>query len=233
MIDRLEFAPPVPVLLPISGSDVKFPVKRIFCVGRNYADHAREMGFEVDREAPFYFTKPSLCYAPSGGTIAYPPGTQNCHYEMELVVALGTAVYRESPDQVIYAPFGYCCGLDMTRRDLQIAARDKGRPWDMGKAFEQSAVLAPITPRMEFGELAGKTIELKLNGETKQSATLDDMIWSVPELISHLSHYYHLQPGDLIFTGTPAGVGPVKPGDRLVGSIPGCAPVEITIGEPD
>ncbi|MCC0057542.1 MAG: fumarylacetoacetate hydrolase family protein [Rhodobiaceae bacterium] len=233
MSDHLVFAAPPPVLLPIAGRSEQYPVNRIFCVGRNYAEHAKEMGFEVDREAPFYFTKPASAYAPSGGTIAYPPGTQNCHYEMELVVALGGPAYKVSKDRAMDAVFGYACGLDMTRRDLQIAAREKGRPWDLGKAFENSAVIAPLTEADGFGPLAGKPIELKVNGETKQNASLDDLIWSVPELISHLSGFYHLKAGDLIFTGTPAGVGPVKTGDKLIGTIDGCEPVEITIGDAD
>lgn len=231
MADKLIFPAPRPVLLPISGRDERYPVNRIFCVGRNYAGHAREMGVEVDREAPFYFTKPSCAYAPSGGTVPYPPGTRDCHYEMEFVVALGAPAFRVPRERAMEAVYGYAGGLDMTRRDLQNAARGKGRPWDLGKAFEHSAIIGPLTPKAAFGEIAGRSIVLTVNGEVKQSASVDDMVWPVPDLIADLSLYYHLRAGDLIFTGTPEGVGPVRPGDRLVGSIEGCDPVETTIGE--
>jgi fumarylpyruvate hydrolase len=191
------------------------------------------MGVEPEREAPWYFTKPATAIVLSGSMVPYPPGTQNYHYEMEFVVAIGAPAYFAETDQALSAVFGYATGLDMTRRDLQMAERAKSRPWDIGKAFEQSAVIAPITKRDQFGNIGPQRITLAVNGETKQNALLSQMIWSVPEIISHLSRYYHLGPGDLIYSGTPAGVGPVKPGDRLTGKINGLAPVELTIAESD
>src|SRR4029077_1894094 len=210
-----------------------YAVHRIFCVGRNYVEHAKEMGVEPEREAPWYFTKPATAIVLSGSMVPYPPGTQNYHYEMELVVAIGAPAYFAETDQALSAVFGYATGLDMTRRDPQMAERAKSRPRDIGKAFEQSAVIAPITKRDQFGNIGPQRITLAVNGETKQNALLSQMIWSVPEIISHLSRYYHLGPGDLIYSGTPAGVGPVKPGDRLTGKINGLAPVELTIAESD
>jgi fumarylpyruvate hydrolase len=223
-------ADPVPVV-PISAETRVYPVNRIFCVGRNYADHAKEMGFEVDREAPWYFTKPANAIVLSGATIAYPPETRNFHYEMELVVAIGAPAFRIAVTEVGAAVFGYACGLDMTRRDLQMAAREKSRPWDLGKAFENSAVIGPITPAHSFPAIGPQRISLKVGDTIKQDAHLSDLIWSVPELVSHLSRYYHLRPGDLIYSGTPAGVGPVGPSDHLVGEIDGLQSVVVTIGE--
>lgn len=189
------------------------------------------MGHAVDREAPFYFTKPASAIVASGSTIPYPPGTSNYHYEMEFVVALGAPAFRVSPQEASKAVIGYAAGLDMTRRDLQLIAREKGRPWDLGKAFEQSAVLGPITPAEDFGAIGDQRISLAVNGTTKQDARISDLIWSVDALISHLSQYYHLLPGDLIYTGTPAGIGALKPGDRLTGAIDGLTPIEVAIGE--
>jgi len=215
--------------VPVRGERGEYPVHRIFCVGRNYAAHAKEMGVEVDREAPFYFTKSPLTLVHTGASLPYPPGTENYHYEMELVVAIGAPAFQVS---VVDAPrtiLGYAAGLDMTRRDLQLAARAKQRPWDLGKDFEQSAVIAPITPAAGFA-IADQTIRLAVNGAEKQKGRISDLLWSVPELISHLSRFYHLAPGDLIYTGTPAGVGPVVAGDTILGTIDGLAPVELTIG---
>ena len=227
----LFLADPAPVV-PITGESRGYPVHRIFCVGRNYADHAREMGFDVDREAPWYFTKPANAIVLSGATIAYPPETNNYHYEMELVVAIGTPSFRVSvadADKVVY---GYACGLDMTRRDLQIAAREKSRPWDLGKAFEDSAVISAITPVQRCSAIGPQRISLKAGNVVTQNAHLSDLIWTIPELISHLSRYYHLRPGDLIYSGTPAGVGSVEPRDRLVGEIDGLESVVVKIGDP-
>lgn len=220
--------PPSPTL-SVSGLEACFPVHRIFCVGRNYAAHAAEMGHEVDREAPFYFTKSTRAIVLSGATIPYPPGTSNFHHEMEFVVALGKPAFQVSEEDAMDAVFGYACGLDMTRRDLQQMAREKGRPWDLGKNFEQSAVIGEITPKGAFGEIAGQEILLDIDGEIKQRASLSDLIWSVPQLISHLSHFYHIQPGDLLYTGTPAGVGPVTAGAKLTGRIEGLTPIELTV----
>ena len=209
--------PPAPSL-PITGSDRRFPVRRIFCVGQNYAAHAKEMGSTPDRDEPMFFTKHAAALCQSGATVPYPPGTANFHYEMELVVAIGAD-----------GLFGYACGLDMTRRDLQAAAKAAGKPWDLAKNFENAAVVAAITPADAFGKLAAQCIALARNGETRQDATLDEMVWSVPQLLAALARYYTLQPGDLLFTGTPAGVGPVAPGDVLAGTIDGLEPVSLTI----
>ena len=221
--------PPLPQV-PVVGSDATCPVRRIFCVGRNYAAHAAEMGVEVDREAPFYFTKTPWAICHSGTSIPYPLETENYHYEMEFVVAIGKPAFRVAQADAMDVVFGYGCGLDMTRRDLQLAARAKQRPWDLGKDVEASAVIAALTPAAEF-TIGAQRIALSVNGETKQDATLADLIWSVPELIAHLSRFYHLQPGDLIYTGTPAGVGPVVAGDTIEGTIDGLAPVALSLTE--
>lgn len=227
---RLAFdAPPTPVV-PIAGADLAFPVARIFCVGRNYAEHAREMGAVADREAPFIFTKPASAVVRSGATVPYPPGTDNLHHEVELVAALGAPAFRLRPEEALAAVYGYACGLDLTRRDLQQAARDKGRPWDLGKAFENSAPVGAIVKAGDCGPIGAQRISLTVNGEIRQDQRLSDMIFPVAELVSWLSRYYHLGPGDLLFTGTPSGVGPVRPGDRLVGRIEGLPPVEIAVG---
>jgi fumarylpyruvate hydrolase len=189
------------------------------------------MGVAVDREAPFYFTKASEHYAPSGTTIAYPPGTGNYHYEMELVVAIGKSGFRIPEAEALGHVFGYACGLDMTRRDLQSAAKEKQRPWDIGKDVEQSAVLGEIAPASEIGHPDRGRIELRVNGQVKQSADVSDLIHGVPAVIAHLSGFYHLRPGDLIYTGTPEGVGAIRPGDRLEGSIEGVGTIAVEVGE--
>ena len=227
---RYLFEPPDVPAAPIRGRDAKFPIRLIFCVGRNYEAHAREMGVAVDREAPFYFTKAALDYVASGATIAYPPGTSNFHYEMELVVAIGKAGFRIPETAALDHVFGYACGLDMTRRDLQLAERAKQRPWDLGKDFEQAAVLADIVPAADIGHPTKGRIALTVNGEVKQSSDLGLLIHPVPALLAHLSRYYHLAPGDLIYTGTPEGVGPVVAGDRLEGSIEGVGSIALAIG---
>lgn len=228
MTKRLFESPEFPAV-PVVGEDNTYPVHRIFCVGRNYLDHAKEMGVEVDREAPFYFLKHALALVPSGETIPYPPGTQNLHHEMEFVVAIGAPLFRASREEVMEAVFGYATGLDMTRRDLQLKARDKGRPWDFGKDFERSAVLSPITRAAEFGAIADQRIWMAVDGEVRQDAKLSDLVWSVPEILADLSNYYHLQPGDVIYTGTPAGVGPVEPGHHLHGGIDGLSDIQLSI----
>lgn len=222
---------PAPVLptVPITGEDAAFPVRRIFCVGRNYAAHAAEMGAEVDREAPFYFTKSAFALT-LGGTLPYPPGTEDYHHEVELVVALGRPAFRIAAEGAMGCVHGYAVGLDMTRRDLQAVAKSKQRPWDLGKDVENSAVIGPITPAAGFGRLGDGRITLHVNGALRQDAPLSDMVWSVPELIADLSRYYHLQPGDLIYTGTPAGVGAVRPGDVLDARVEGLSPLTVTIG---
>lgn len=231
MTEDMLFPAPQPLAILVAGDTRQFPLRRIFCVGRNYAAHAAEMGNEVDREAPFYFTKSAHALCQSGATIPYPPGTQDCHYEMEFVVAIGAPAFRVTQAEAMQAVWGYGCGIDMTRRDLQGAAKDKRRPWDLGKDFENAALMAALTPAQAFGEIGAQRITLRHDGEIVQDARLCDMVWSVPELIAHLSGYYHLLPGDLIYTGTPAGVGPVRPGSVLLGEIEGLEPVSVTIAE--
>lgn len=225
----LLFDIPELTAIPVKGEDKSYPIGRIFCVGRNYAAHAAEMGLEVDRTAPFYFTKSAPSAIMTGATTPYPPGTSNFHFEMELVVAIGAPVFKCDIDDARNAIYAYGCGLDMTRRDLQISEREKKRPWDLGKDVENSAVFSPLTKASEIGEIGDQKIQLKLNGELKQNAHLSDMIWKVDEIIAHLSGFYHLRPGDLIMTGTPAGVGPVVEGDVITGSIGELDPISLTI----
>lgn len=223
------FALPATPLVPVAGEDAFFPVRRIFCVGRNYEAHAKEMGFAADREAPIWFTKSCWTICNSGSTIPYPAATGNCHFEVEFVVAIGEPAFRVAPQAAMAAVFGYACGIDLTRRDLQYAARDKGYPWDTGKDFENAAVIAPITPKSIFGQIGRQRISLRQNGAVRQDAVLDELIWSVNELIADLSRLYHLLPGDLIYTGTPAGVGPIAPGDYLEAMIDGLSPLQLKI----
>jgi len=229
-VTELLFPTPPVVTAPVRGRSERIPVRRIFCVGRNYEAHAREMGVAVDREAPFYFTKSAEHCVPSGSTVPYPPGTNNYHYELELVAVMGVAAFRVSADQATKSVFGYACGLDMTRRDLQFAAREQRRPWDLGKDVEQSAVLSEIVSASDIGHPSAGRIELRVNGDVRQSADISQLIHKVAEVIAHLSTFYHLNPGDLIYTGTPEGVGPVNTGDRLEGMIEGVGTVTLTIG---
>ena len=226
---------PAVVGVPVHGTADLFPVRRIFCVGRNYAAHAREMGHDPDREPPFFFTKPAdaivLCTDPKSPTkIAYPPATKNLHHEMELVVAMKSGGADIPVDKALDHVFGYACGLDMTRRDLQNQAKDMGRPWDMGKGFDQSAPIGVIYPASEVGHPAKGSIQLDVNGKTRQKSDLNALIWSIPELICDLSRFYHLQPGDLIFTGTPEGVGSLQPGDRIDGHVDGVGDIVLHVG---
>ncbi|MBP6893545.1 MAG: fumarylacetoacetate hydrolase family protein [Gammaproteobacteria bacterium] len=230
MTDYLWTPPPV-ASLPVRGDSRRLPVNRLFFVGRNYHAHAVEMGRPVDKsvEQPFYFTKAPSTLVESGATVAYPPGTQNFHFEMELVVVIGAAGFRVPRQEAGRLVYGYACGLDMTRRDLQLVARDKGRPWDLGKDVEQSSVCSEVVP-MAGTVLSQGEIALQVNGETKQKSDLDKLIWNIPELIEDLSKYYHLQPGDLIYTGTPEGVGPVQSGDRITGHVQGVGEIALAIG---
>ena len=217
--------------LPVRCKVERLPINRLFFVGRNYHAHAVEMGKPVDKSAerPFYFTKAPQTLTQSGATVAYPPETQNFHFEMELVVAIGAPGFRLNAEDAHTIIYGYAAGLDMTRRDLQLAARDKGRPWDLGKDVEQSSVCAEIIPMggvvIEHGEIA-----LEVNGQSKQKSDIGKLIWNVREIIADLSLFYHLQPGDLIYTGTPEGVGAVVTGDRLSGRVEGVGEVSLTIG---
>jgi fumarylpyruvate hydrolase len=228
------FARPDWPCVPVRGSQARYAVTRIFCVGRNYAAHAIEMGSDPTREPPFYFTKPAnavlYAEAASPAVMGYPSGTANLHFEMELVVALGQAVYQASPETAAQAIWGCACGLDMTRRDLQNEAKKTGRPWDLGKAFEESAVIGDLVPVNDAAAFSQGRIELAVNGAMRQGADLADMIWNVPEIVANLSRYYHLGPGDLIYTGTPEGVGAVVPGDVIDGRIDGIGAIRLTIG---
>jgi fumarylpyruvate hydrolase len=225
------FAPTPQPSVPVAGRAERFPVRRIFCVGRNYAAHAREMGKDPDREPPFFFCKPADALVEDGATLPYPPQTQDLHHEAELVVAIG-AGGRDIPEADALAHvWGYAAGNDLTRRDLQKQAKDMGRPWDWGKAFDASAVVGPLHAVADVGHLSQGAITLTLNGDERQRGDLADMIWSVPEVISLLSQSMALAPGDLIMTGTPAGVGAMVPGDTCVVSIAGLPDLTTTIGD--
>jgi fumarylpyruvate hydrolase len=214
----------------VRGTQARYAVSRIFCVGRNYADHAREMGSDPTREPPFYFTKPATALTPSGATVPYPTQTQDYHHEMELVLAIGAPVFKLTPEAAVAAIWGYACGLDMTRRDLQAAAKKAGKPWDVAKGFDRSAILGDIARVADIGRLERGAITLAVNGVEKQRGDLADMIWSPAEIVANLSQLYHLRPGDLIYTGTPAGVGAVVPGDVITGRIEGLGDIALTIG---
>ena len=228
--------PPAVVSLPVVGSDARYPVTRIFCVGRNYQAHAIEMGMKgVDKATsrPFYFTKTPSTLVDSGASIPYPPGTADFHYEMELVVAIGAPGFRVAEAEAHRLIYGYAAGLDMTRRDLQAVARDSGRPWDLSKNFENAAVCGPIRPAAELGVLDSGAITLAVNGVIRQAGDLSQLIWNIREIIADLSQFYHLQPGDLIYTGTPEGVGAVQPGDRISGHIDRVGDITLAIGAAD
>ena len=222
----------LPVAQPtvdVAGSDDRFPVHRIYCVGRNYAKHAREMGMDPEREPPFFFAKPADAVVPNGTPVPYPPRTANLHHEIELVVAIGRGGRGIPVADALEHVFGYAVGLDLTRRDLQFEAREQGRPWDVAKGFDCSAPIGALRPAAQSGHLERGSIWLEVNGEARQRANLSEMIWSVPEIVAELSTYFELRAGDLIFTGTPEGVGPVQRGDSLVGGIDGLETLRITI----
>ena len=223
--------PPPVASLPVRGRAERLPINRIFCVGRNYHAHAVEMGRPVDKsvERAFYFTKSPQTLVQSGSSVPYPPETKDYHYEMELVLVVGQPGFRVPAERAHEIIFGYACGLDMTRRDLQLVARDKGRPWDLGKDIEQGSVCSEVVPMpgvvIERGEIA-----LEVNGQVRQKSDVSKLIWNIREIIADLSLFYHLQPGDLIYTGTPEGVGPVVPGDTLAGRVEGVGSVALTVG---
>lgn len=223
--------PPAIASVAVAGLEARFPVRRIFCVGRNYAAHAREMGRDPDREPPFFFTKPADAVVDDQQTIAYPPETNNFHYEAELVLAIGQGGVNIPEEQALEHIWGYAIGNDLTRRDLQLVAREQGRPWDWGKAFDRSAVCGPIHPVSEVGHIEQGSIRLSVNGTVKQDADLQELIWSVPEIVSILSRTMEIKAGDLVYTGTPAGVGPLVPGDICVIEIAGLGSITTTIGE--
>ena len=220
--------PPVQAAIPVRGSEQMFPVRRIFCVGRNYAEHAREMGSDPDREPPFYFTKPADSIVINGADMPYPTETKDLHHEMELVVAIGVGGSDIQEGDALNHVWGYCAGLDRTRRDLQNEAKKTGRPWDMGKGFDFSAPMGELVPAKGVDPSRGK-IELRVNGEVRQSSHLDKLIWSIPETIGYLSRLVRLEPGDLIFTGTPEGVAAVRRGDLLEGSVEGVGAVRARV----
>ena len=218
---------PVPSL-PVTGSELRFPVGRIYCVGRNYAEHAREMGHDPSREPPFFFMKPANSIVQNNATLGFPVQTKEVHHEIELVVAIGKGGKNIPVEKSLEHVWGYGVGLDMTRRDLQGEAKKAGRPWEMGKAFDESAPCTALRRATEIGHPAKGAIWVKVNGQTKQQGDLSQQIWNVQEQIAYLSKMVTLQPGDLIFTGTPAGVGPVNPGDKLEGHIDGVGDLAIT-----
>ena len=216
---KYAIPPSDPVTLPVDGTDAVFPVGRVFCVGRNYAEHAVEMGHDPDREPPFFFMKPSVAVVPGGGALPFPPATDDLHHEVELVVALHDGGADIPVDEALDRVFGYAVGLDMTRRDLQTQAKEMGRPWDMGKGFDRSAPMSPLRTVDAIGHPDAGAIWLRVNGEPRQEGDLAQQIWKVPETIAYLSTLVALRPGDLIMTGTPKGVGRVVPGDVLEGHI--------------
>jgi len=221
---------PSPVFsIPVKGLDAEFPVSRIFCVGRNYAAHAAEMGGEVDREAPWYFTKSVAHAVLSGAEVPFPAGTDNYHHEMELAFGIGSEVKDATEVEAASAIFGYGCALDMTRRDRQQDGKDNRRPWSLGKDVENSAVFARMTPAAVFGAPASQRIHLEVDGEIRQDASLAEMVWSPIELVMHLSKFYRLVPGDVVMTGTPAGVGAVQAGQEITGGIDGLDPIGLTL----
>lgn len=225
--------PPAPVYsLAISGSEERFPVNRIFCVGRNYAAHAREMGRDPDREKPFFFMKPANAAVPAGAaevTIPYPPKTGNFHHEIELVAVIGKGGANIALEQAQEHVYGYAVGLDMTRRDIQLDARDKGRPWEFGKSFARSAPIGTISTVAQVGHLERGRIAVTVNGQPRQDSDISMLIWSVAESIAYLSEYEALEPGDVIMTGTPEGVNSVVAGDVMFGEVAGLAPITVRV----
>ena len=230
---RYAFEPQDPPAVPVADDDALLPVHRIYCVGRNYAAHAREMGGDPDREPPFFFCKPADAVVPAapGETIEidYPSRTESYHHEIELVAAIGKAGRDIAPERALDHVWGYAVGLDMTRRDLQTALRDKGRPWDVAKAFDRSAPIGPLHPVSRIGHPQHGAIWVQVDGQDRQRSDIDQLIWSVPEVIANLSTYFELRPGDLIFTGTPEGVGAVRRGQTLHGGIDGLGELSVRV----
>ena len=222
-------AAPVQPSLAIAGSSERFPIRRVFCVGRNYGAHAREMGSDPHREPPFFFTKPADAVVPASGAVPYPPATQDLHHEVELVVALGAGGANVAPRDAMSLVWGYGVGLDLTRRDLQALAKDAGRPWDMAKGFDASAPCSPLIPAARLGHPQDARIWLEVNGALRQEGNLNEMIWPIADVIGHLSRLVTLAAGDLIYTGTPAGVAALKPGDQVRGGVDGVTEFALSI----
>ena len=227
---RLAFPAPPASYVPILGSDELFPVRRIYCVGRNYAAHVREMGGN-EREPPFFFQKPTDAIAQSGASIEYPPATHSFQHEVELVLAIGTAGKNISVSDARGHIFGYAVGVDLTRRDLQLEARKSGRPWESGKSFDASAPISPLKLQRDVSIQPSFAISLQVNGVTKQKGELSELVWNCEEVISRLSSLYTLCAGDLIFTGTPAGVGDLHPGDRVEAAVEGVGHLTFSIAQ--
>jgi len=224
------FDAPATPSVAVAGTEDRFPVRRVFCIGRNYAAHAREMGHDPDREEPFFFMKPADALVPDGTEIPYPPATADLHHEGELVVALHRGGHDIPVAEALNLVWGYGAGIDLTRRDIQGEAKKAGRPWDMGKGFDRSAPISALRPVSEVGHPpADAALTLTVNGETRQSSTLGHMIWSVPEMIAHLSRLVALAPGDLVFTGTPEGVAAIGRGDRVTAAVAGIGSVSVTL----
>ncbi len=227
------FEPEAQVAVPVAGADDLYPVRRIYCVGRNYAAHAREMGFDPEREPPFFFCKPdnSIVVVPPGRTVEvrYPSQTSDYQHEIELVVAIGKAGRDIPVAQAHEHIYGYAVGLDMTRRDQQLKARDKGRPWELGKAFDESALIGPLHAAARIGHPTRGAIWLRVDGAARQSSDIDKLIWSVPEIVANLSTYFELKPGDLIYTGTPEGVGKVERGQTMHGGLDGLGELRVRV----
>jgi fumarylpyruvate hydrolase len=223
------FTPPAETLIPVAGSAAQFPVRRIYCVGRNYAEHAREMGADPNREPPFFFSKPRDAVVPDGGDIPFPPATSNLQHEVELVVAIGMGGSDIPEPDALAHVYGYATGIDFTRRDLQTLAREKQHPWELGKGMDHGAPISAIVPKAAHTLPNDAAIWLKVNGELRQSSRLNQMTWNVAEIINRLSRFFALAPGDLIYTGTPGGVSTVIAGDSIICGIDGLPQLEVTL----
>ena len=225
-------APPPAPSLPVAGTTARFPIRRVFCVGRNYAAHAREMGNDPSREPPFFFMKPADAIVPASGSVPYPSATNDLHHEIEMVVALGKGGVNVMAEDALALVWGYAAGLDLTRRDMQAVAKEMSRPWDFAKGFDASGPCSEIHPVRQVGHPHQARIWLKVNGEIRQDGNLNEMIWPVADIVSHISRYVALAPGDLIFSGTPAGVGKLQPGDAVQGAVEGVAEFNFVVGTP-
>lgn len=229
-MSNFVFSPAPQPSVAVAGSNARFPVRRVFCVGRNYEAHAREMGNDPNREPPFFFMKPADAVVPASGTIPYPPQTEDLHHEVEMVVAIGKGGSNLAVDQALDHVWGYAVGVDLTRRDLQAVAKKMSRPWDWAKGFDASAPCGPVVPVTNGFHPAAGSISLSVNGEVRQQGDLNELIWPVADVIAIISQSVALAPGDLIFTGTPAGVGPLQPGDNVSATVAGVGRIAFTMG---